>query len=93
MQWRPLTIFLSERYYSKDNKIIFCSPVGGLGAEIFNFDGSEFFQTLSKSLQTLKVNISTSRPPTEDCQTILEMAGQWQSNETGPTSLLALPAS
>ena len=69
------------------------SSVDGLGARIFIFDGSEFFKTLSESVQTLKANISTPRPPTEECQTILEMAAQWQSNETDPTALLALPAS
>ena len=69
------------------------SSVAGLGAEIFIFDGSEFIKTLSESLQTLKFNISTPRPPTEECQTILEMAAQWQSNETGPTALLAITAS
>ena len=58
--------------------MISCSSVGGLGAEIFIFDGSEFCKTLSESVQTLKANISTVRPPTEECQTILEMAGQWQ---------------
>ena len=73
--------------------MISCSSVGGLRAEIFIFDGSEFFKTLSECLQTLKANISTPRAPTEECQTILEMAGQWQSNETGPTALFALPAS
>ena len=68
------------------------SSVGGLGAEIFNFDELEFFKTLSESLQTLKLNNSTPRLPTEECQTILEMAAQWQSNKTAPTALLALPA-
>ena len=73
--------------------MISCSSVGGLGADLFIFDGSEFFKTLSECLQILKANISTPNAPTEECQTFLEMAAQWQSNKTCPTALLALSAS